>query len=79
MKMIQITTHYAVAWTRTEEGLLKSFIRDHGSDLHRLHNLAYGAFPYRERESVRRKVYRLRMDREYITTVNNVRAELLGV
>jgi len=79
MKVIVITTHRAVAWTRKEEATLKFFIKTLGSDLHRIHNLAFKTLPYRERNAVRRKVYRLRMDKEYLDTVNNVRQELLGV
>ena len=79
MKVIEITTHKAFEWTRAEESTLKFYIKTLGSDLHRLHNLAFKTLPHREKNSIRRKVYRLRMEREYIDTVNNIRQELLGV
>lgn len=79
MKVIEITTHKAIEWTSKDENVLKYFIRSFPGNLHRLHNLAYNAFSDRERGAIRRKLYRLRMEREYIDTVNNVRQELLGV
>ena len=79
MKIIEITTHLAVKWTFKEESFLRDLVKVFANDLHRLHNAAYGGIPNRDKESIRRKVYRLRMDKQYVETVNNVRLELLGV
>ena len=78
MKVIEITTHKAVEWTLTEERFLKNLVKVLGNDLHRLHNAAYNGIPYREKNSITRKVYRLRKDRDYVNLVHQVRNELLG-